>query len=159
MKHFFKFILISLCSVNLYSHTLLLDILNNENNTITIAGGFSTGEDAQGALIKVEALNSKRNLFEKRLPDTSEITIKIPDIAYQVILDAGQGHILKKIGPAPKNGFKKDTIKKESTNKSNTQNSIAVNISIILAFFLLFATIFISIRNTNKLLLQMKKSK
>ncbi len=158
MNKIFKLILLFLLPVTLYSHSLLLNIYDNQDGTITVEGMFNTGESAAGAFVKLQALNSGEILFQKRLPDSNELTINIPKVKYQVLLDGGPGHTVIKEGVPPKGGFikeeSKEVKKKDKSSKMSAQlsSSKAVTISIVVAFILLFATIFISIINTNKLI-------
>ncbi|RXJ90335.1 hypothetical protein CRV01_04040 [Arcobacter sp. CECT 8983] len=161
MNKIVKLILIFLVPATLYSHSLLLNVFDNNDGTITVEGMFNTGESAAGAFVKLQALNSGEILFEKRLPDSNELTIKIPKIKYQVLLDGGPGHTVIKEGIPPKEGFIKEEKKVKKNNNSKRMNatissSKAVTISIAIAFILLFATIFISIRNTNKLIKELQ---
>ncbi len=156
--------LLFLLPIFLYSHSLLLNLLDNEDGTITIIGEFSTGESATGALVKVKALDSDEILFQKRLPSSSELTIDIPKVKYQVILDGGVGHTIIREGITPKGGFEnkkqttkeKDKAKKPSRTDAKISTSNAVIVSIVMAFILLFATIFVSIKNTNRLINELK---
>ncbi|WP_044416287.1 hypothetical protein [Halarcobacter anaerophilus] len=165
MKNLFKIIFLICTPIFVYSHSLVLNIIDNEDETMTVIGGFNTGESAQGALLKLEALNSKKILFEKRLPDESELTIKIPNIPYQIILEGGPGHTVSRTGIEPPSGFikkeaKTEQKKKERPNRNaiNISSSKAVTISIVLAFILLLGTIIVSIINTNKLMRELKRN-
>lgn len=159
-----KILLLSiLLYTNIHAHTLLLNIFDNKDNTITIEAGFDTGATAEGALIRLEALSNKEVLYKKRLPQESEITVKIPKEDYQVVLDAGKGHIIIKEGIAPKNGFSKKTILKKSIipiikNKDKKLSlESKIQISFALAFFLIFLSLYLCTRNTKKLILELKK--
>ena len=47
-----KFILmIILCASSLFSHTLLLNIVDNKDGSIQIEAAFNTGQTAAGALV------------------------------------------------------------------------------------------------------------
>ncbi|AXH08793.1 hypothetical protein CP960_05510 [Malaciobacter halophilus] len=164
MKKISSFLIILLTPIFLFSHSLVLSVMDNEDGTITVQGVFNTGQSAAGALLILEALHNKEILYEKRLPASNELTVDIPKIPYQIVLDGGEGHTVIKDGIAPPEGFKEVKTSKENKEKprkrSRTDATIAtsnaVTISIIIAFVLLFATIFISIKNTNKLLLELK---
>lgn len=161
MNKVIKLIMILLLPATLYSHSLLLNVFDNNDGTITVEGMFNTGESAAGAFVKLKATNSGEILYEKRLPDSNELTIKIPKVQYQVLLDGGPGHTVTKEGIPPKGGFIKEEKKAKKKNNSKRTNttissSNAVTISIVVAFILLFATIFISIRNTNKLVKELQ---
>lgn len=158
MNKLIKTILIFLIPATLYSHSLLLNIFDNQDGTITVEGVFNTGESAAGAFVKLQAIESGEILFEQRLPDSNELTMAIPKIKYQVLLDGGPGHIVIKEGIEPKGGFEKVEVikekRKDKTSKMSAElsSSKAVTVSIIVAFILLLATILISIRNTNRLM-------
>lgn len=163
MNNKFFLILIFLIPSFLYAHTLLLDVHNNDDNTITVEGSFSTGEGAVGAQIRLESLITEKILYKKRLPNESELTINIPKEPYKVILDGGPGHTIEKEGFAPIEGFSKELLekKKVETIKQNrgfergTTTKILIG-GVLIAFLLILLTIFISIRNTNKIIAQLK---
>jgi len=167
MKKLIKIIFLILIPIALFAHTLVLNILDNKDDTITIEGMFNTGESAAGALIKIETLDSKEVLFQQRLSDDIEMIVQIPKVPYKIILDGGPGHSAEKIGIPPKDGFEKikkneepKPKKEEKPNRNLIQisSSPAVTISIIIAFILLISTMIVSIRNTNKLIKEIKNS-
>lgn len=161
MKKIFIFIFLS---INLFAHSLVMNLYDNKDNTITVVGEFSTGEDAAGALIKIESLVSGEILFKERLPQSSELVIAIPKEPYQVVLDGGPGHTIIKEGIAPLEGFNEELKAKIDTKKfSKSQEIIGEwNIISILFFILcliLFAmAIYFSNKNTNKILQQLKEN-
>ena len=165
MKFFLKLLLILILPISINAHSLLLNVFDNEDNTITVEGIFNTGESAAGALIQLTSISSEEIIYEKRLSEESELTIEIPKEPYLIILMGGPGHKITKNGIPPLAGFAKSTSdtkeknKKKRSDKLNIDlsSSTAVNISITSAFILLFLTIFISIRNTNKILKEIKK--
>ncbi|WP_320036079.1 hypothetical protein [Halarcobacter sp.] len=163
MKKLKKIILILILPIYLFSHSIVLNLIDNEDGTITIVGMFNTGESAAGAMVKLIAVNSNEILFQKRLDDNSELTVNIPKIPYKVVLDGGAGHTVFKDGIPPKDGFKKVEQKKEAKQPSRTNMEIstskATTYSIILAFVLLIATIIISILNTNRLMKELKQNR
>ncbi len=151
-----------LLSLNLSAHTLLMDVIDNEDNTITVVGAFSTGEKTVGALVKLESLISGEVLYQKRLPDESELTIEIPKEQYQVVLDGGPGHTVVKEGFPPLEGFTKKTSTETSSKKlSQNQHGALISTSVIvlfsIAFILLALTLYFSARNTKILTAQLKK--
>ncbi|RXJ88595.1 hypothetical protein CRV01_12070 [Arcobacter sp. CECT 8983] len=158
MKSILVFLLLS---ISLNAHTLLMDVIDNEDNTITVVGAFSTGEKTVGALVKLESLVSGEVLFQKRLPEESELTIEIPKEQYQVVLDGGPGHTVVKEGFAPLEGFaKKASMETSSKKLSQNQQGTIVNTSVIvlfsIAFILLALTLYFSARNTKMLTAQIK---
>jgi len=159
MNNKILFILMSfLIPVFVFGHSLLLNVFDNDDNTISVEGIFNTGELAPGAEIRIESLLTGEVLYKARLPDESELIINIPKEPYQVVLDGGPGHQVIKEGIEPKDGFSKNISKKRKEIKiSKPRNRglglpIEMIISVAIAFGLLFVTIFISIRNTNKLM-------
>ena len=147
----------------IFAHSLLLEIFDNEDGTMTASGVFSTGEVARGAQIRLESINSGKVLYKKRLPDEGELTIKIPDIAYKVILDGGPGHKITKDGIAPIGGFKKELVEEKSIKTPPKEEKISresiILISMITASLLFLLTIVIGILNTNRLVKELEKSK
>lgn len=89
----------------LYAHTLLVNVIDNGDDSMTVVGEFSTGELAAGALVRLESLVSGEVLFRQRLPEESELTLPIPSEPYQVVLDGGPGHQVVRRGIPPKEGF------------------------------------------------------
>ncbi len=160
MKKYLQLIILTLLPLSIFAHELEVKIVDNTDGTFTIHGQFNTGESAAGALVILEALNSNKVLKEARLDDDGKLTLKIPQEPYQIIFDdEDEEHKIIKTGVEPIGGFKKEEIKQKQQSKTNMQisSSNAVTICIIIAFILLFATIFISIKNTNKLLNELKK--
>lgn len=166
MKSILKLMLFLILPINLYCHSLVVNIEDNKNNTITINGKFDTGESIAGALLQLKAMDSGEKLYEARFPNNNELTVEIPKIPYQIVLvDESDGDEIVKEGVSPLNGFEKKaqikTPQKKEAQQSRTSmqlsTSTAVTVSIISAFILLFATIIVSIRNTNKLMNELKK--
>ncbi|WP_418185668.1 hypothetical protein ACNSOS_05035 [Aliarcobacter vitoriensis] len=157
-----KLILMLSLSFGLYSHELMLFVEDNKDNTITVAGEFDTGDDAAGALVKIESLVSGNVLFQQRLPKESEITIDIPKEPYQVVLDGGSGHTLVKEGIAPIEGYSEE-LKAQSKQVTVPQNVSHEWSSVTIVFFsiciiLFLMTIYFSNKNTNRILNQLKES-
>ena len=166
MKNLLKLLIILLLPTYIFAHSLVLYVDDNKDGTITVFAEFNTGESATGAIIKLVALHSNEILFQKRLTD-EDMILDIPKIPYKVVVDDGDEHSSEKIGIAPPNGFEKveasqiKVQKEERKSRSllEISSSKAVTVSIILAFILLFATLFISIKNTQKILNEIKKSR
>ena len=144
---------------NLYAHTLVMNLLDNEDDTLTIVGQFSTGQNAVDAMVRIEALNTGALLFQKRLPDEGEVTIPIPLEPYQVVLDGGPGHQLVQDGIPPIKGFKESKINnktetKELSKAKNSRNTWSLAYIVLISFtlLLLILTIYYSKRNTDKIL-------
>ncbi|WP_418186511.1 hypothetical protein [Aliarcobacter lanthieri] len=164
MKRVFL-VLLLFCS-SLFSHSLVMNLYDNNDNTITVIGEFSTGEEATGALVKVESLISGEILFQQRLPKESELTIDIPKEPYQVVLDGGEGHTIVKDGIAPKEGFSKQLSDKEKdvvvkiTEKKvekiwGISSGTGVFFGICIVLFIL--AIYFGFYNTNRILREVRK--
>ncbi|QKF82594.1 hypothetical protein [Halarcobacter ebronensis] len=110
MKMAFKIVgVLLLLKLSLFSHTILLSTIDNEDGTMEVMGAYSTGVTAQGAILKIQSLVNKKYLYEKQLPESGSLIIKIPEEPYKILLEAGKGHVVEKIGDIlPKNGFKKN---------------------------------------------------
>jgi len=151
---------------NLYAHTLVMNLLDNEDDTLTIVGQFSTGQNAVDAMVRIEALNTGALLFQKRLPDEGEVTIPIPLEPYQVVLDGGPGHQLVQKGISPIKGFSESKInnkteKKELSQVITSRNSWSLPYIILISFtlFLIGLTIYFSKRNTDEILRSIEELK
>jgi len=158
-------ILIFLLPISMFSHTLLLKIDDNEDGTMIVQGVFNTGQSAAGAEVRLESFISGKILYKKRLPDESELVITIPKEPYQIVLDGGPGHQVVKEGIPPEDGFskemltQKDTIKVSQPKSSIKNLPVEMILSIGVAFILLFITIIISIKNTNKLIKELQNNR
>lgn len=153
-------------SMSLFAHNLIMNVIDNKDNTITVVGEFSTGEDAAGAMIRLESLVNAEILYKQRLPQESELTINIPKEPYQIVLDGGPGHTIVKEGIAPLEGFKKEI--KEKEKEVNTKLSTAQNANnewdlltiffFVLCLILFGLAIYFSNKNTNKILEKLKEN-
>lgn len=153
-------------SMSLFAHNLIMNVIDNKDNTITVVGEFSTGEDAAGAMIRLESLVNAEVLYKQRLPQESELTINIPKEPYQIVLDGGPGHTIVKEGIAPLEGFKKEI--KEKEKEVNTKLSTAQNANnewdlltiffFVLCLILFGLAIYFSNKNTNKILEKLKEN-
>ena len=165
MKKLTTIVFLLITQMYLFGHSLVLNVFDNGDNTISIEGAFNTGESAAGALVRIELIESGEVIVKQRLSDDEEFTIEIPQFPYNIILDGGPGHTVEKVGIPPQNGFKKVETNTEKPKKEKrpskasmeVSSSHAITISIIIAFILLFATIIISIKNTNKLINELRK--
>jgi len=162
MKKFMMWLMVLMMPTLMCAHTLLLHVSDNDDDTLTVKGEFSTGEGASGALVKLQALGSQEIVFQQRLPDSSELIVAIPKVPYEVILDGGPGHQVTRKGIAPKAGFEKTATKSESAAPTKAMSQsvpLALSVCLGLAFVLLGATLFISIYNTNRLLKKLNAAK
>lgn len=164
--HMHKKILLLICFLPslMLGHSLLLNVFDNEDNTITVEGVFNTGELAVGALIRLESLSTGEVIYKKRLPDESELTIEVPKEPYQIVLDGGPGHQVVQKGIAPLEGFSKEASVQTTAKLSQPQNGVRLwtmplVCSLIVVFISLLATLLICKRNTNKILESLQASK
>ena len=146
MKKFMVWVMVVMVPTLMCAHTLLLHVSDNDDDTISIKGEFSTGEGASGALVKLQALGSQEILLQQRLPDSSELVLSIPKVPYEVILDGGPGHQVSRKGIAPKDGFEKTAIKNEPASPAKAMSQsvpLALSVCLGLAFVLLLSLIHI----------------
>ena len=138
MKQLIKiFVFVSLSLNFLFAHSVVLNVVDNEDGTMEIFGGFSTGQSAAGAKIFIKSKIDNKILFEDRIPESGELTIKVPKEPYSIILDSGPGHKVEKDGNImPAEGF--DTITKHKNYTSL--------VSIILPILFILASIIVAFR-------------
>ena len=159
MKKTILFLLIALLTpIIAFAHSLILSVIDNGDDTITIIGKFDTGALAEGAMVRLESESSGKVIFTERLPQESELTLAIPKEPYQIILDGGPGHISVKSGIPPRDGFAVETKKNAKTMK-NEGWSTAMVVTIGTAFGLFLLTIYISMSNTKKIIEAISKAK
>lgn len=159
-----------------FSHNLIMEVLNNDDNTLTIVGGYDTGDKAAGAMVRFESLINGEILYKKRLPYSSELTATIPKQAYQIVLDGGPDHVLIQVGISPKEGFEKSkksqagmktmqiSLKTMASQLSQAKNNTDIwsNLTIFLftMCLLLFSlAIYFSFMNTQKILKEIRKKR
>lgn len=147
-----KMMILMLVFTSLFAHKILLNVIDNDDDTLTLIGGYDTGQSAANAQIRLEALSDGRVLFEARLPDESEMVVKIPDEPYQIVLDGGAGHQQIKKGIEPKAGFKTKPKNQTKTISQKQQLNIAYITTLLIAIILMLLTMFFSYKNTQKLL-------
>lgn len=140
-----------------FAHSLILGVYGNDDGTITVEGRYDTGATAQGAQVRLEALNTGTVLFKQRLGLESELTVKIPEEPYRIVLDGGPGHVAVKAGIAPKNGFSVQSNPPEQKAKNDDRHgnpglSRAYLVTLGLVFCFLFLTLFVCRQNTNKII-------
>jgi hypothetical protein len=92
-------------TATLSAHTPLLVLEDNADGTLTIQGGFSTGQGAAGVDLYVKNRLEGKVLLHLKFPEISEIEIDIPEEPYYLVMDAGPGHKVVKLGPPPPGGF------------------------------------------------------
>lgn len=80
-------------------------IENNEDGTLTVEGGFSTGAGAAGINFYVKSKLERKILKHLKFPESSVIEIEIPKEPYYLVFDGGPGHKVVKDGPPPPEGF------------------------------------------------------
>jgi len=154
-------ILLIILPSTFYAHSLLLNVFDNNDNTIEIEALFSTGEVAEGAEILLKSSSTNDILYKKRIPLEGELMIDIPKEPYIIVLNGGPGHIIEKQGISPINGFiakENSKTKVLAKDKTNIQDTI-LSYGLLLSFILLFLTMFISIKNTNKIMNSLRESK
>ena len=83
-----------------FAHTLFMTVEDNEDETVTVQGMFSTG--AVGAWVEVRLENEKgKVLWKGKTDDDGECTFKKPGVPYAIIMDfgPGPGHQAREEGP------------------------------------------------------------
>lgn len=134
------FILLICTQTVLFAHSVVLNIADNEDGTIEIFGGFSTGQSAAGAKLIIKSELDSKILYENRIPQSGILTVKTPKEPYKVLLDSGPGHRIEKSGEIkPLDGFDK--------NSTNKPLNIAYSTSFALCLVFILLSIAFSIKN------------
>jgi len=137
-KYLLIFLLILINQFSLNAHTIILKTIDNEDGTMEIFGGFSTGASAVGAKLIISSKLSSKIIYEKRVPNSGSLIVQIPKEPYTITLDAGVGHTLKKDGTIkPKSGFENITGTKPISFAFITTLSISI-FFILMGIFLSF---------------------
>lgn len=125
--NFLLFLLVTVFIVN--AHKVLLMVEDNEDGTIYIMAGTSTGGSVEGAKIVLKDKSTGQPLLQKEMPESGEMTVKMPDVPYTVTLDMGKGHKLTKTGPFIRN---KENVTEQTVNPKDKKDSELCNTIIIL---------------------------
>jgi hypothetical protein len=83
-----------------FAHTLYMTVEDNEDETVTVQGMFSTG--AVAAMVEVRLEDEKGKVLWKGKTDADgECTFKKPGVPYTIIMDfgPGPGHQAREEGP------------------------------------------------------------
>lgn len=102
------------------AHKPLLSVGDNQDGTISIEAGFSDGSSAAGHKIILKDEKTEAVISDHRVGEDGTLQLKKPSVPYTVTLDAGEGHIVVKAGPAP------SASKTEAdSGKSNAESTVA----------------------------------
>ena len=81
-----------------FCHTLYMNVVDNEDGSVTVEGMFSTGATAAGLTLFLA--DEKEKIIKKiKMDEFGEATFKIPEAPYTIFLDGGPGHTVRKQGP------------------------------------------------------------
>jgi hypothetical protein len=88
-------LMISLLIVTqVWAHTPLCSCYDNGDGSVTCEGGFSDGSSAAGVQMRVEK-SGGGILIQGKMDEDSEYTFDKPSEPYQVVFDAGEGHVIE----------------------------------------------------------------
>ena len=109
--------LLLIMTFSIFAHNVLLMVDDNEDGTIYIETGISTGGTAAGSKLYITERATGRPLWQGVVPDSGSITLPRPKVPYSVSLSMGPGHKVTQKGPdlLP--------IKKDSTADTTTADS------------------------------------
>ncbi len=87
-------------NLHAWAHTLYMTVEDNEDETVTVQGMFSTGAVAVGVEVRLEDEKGKV-LWKGKADDDGECTFKKPYVPYTIIMDfgPGPGHHAREEGP------------------------------------------------------------
>ena len=82
------------------AHTLYMTVEDNEDETVTVQGMFSTGAVAAKVEVRLEDEKGKV-LWKGKTDEYGECTFKKPGVPYTIIMDfgPGPGHQAREEGP------------------------------------------------------------
>lgn len=81
-----------------FSHTLFMNLTDNEDGTVSVEGMFSTGAMAENIPLYLMDENEKQ-ILKIKLDENGEAEFNIPDQPYTVFLNGGPGHTVREDGP------------------------------------------------------------
>ena len=83
-----------------FAHTLFMTVEDNEDETVTVQGMFSTGAIAASVEVRLEDEKGKA-LWKGKTDEYGECTFKKPGVPYTIIMDfgPGPGHQAREEGP------------------------------------------------------------
>lgn len=122
MKFILFFVSILFIYLNISAHKALLLVEDNEDGTVYIEAGISTGGNAKGNKIYVTELGSGRPIWEGEVPDSGNFDIQMPTVPYIVTLDMGEGHKVTRRGPFPEDKQNNDNNIKQLDIIKKTQD-------------------------------------
>ena len=94
------FVLALILNSQAFAHTLYMTVEDNEDETVTVQGMFSTGVTGVGIEVRLEDEKGKV-LWKGKTDDDGECTFKKPGVPYTIIMDfgPGPGHQAREEGP------------------------------------------------------------
>ena len=84
------FVLALILNSQAFAHTLYMTVEDNEDETVTVQGMFSTGAVGAWVEVRLEDENGKV-LWKGKTDDDGECTFKKPGVPYTIIMDFGPG--------------------------------------------------------------------
>ena len=87
-------------NLHAWAHTLYMTVEDNEDETVTVQGMFSTGVTGAGIEVRLEDEKGKV-LWKGKADDDGKCTFKKPNVPYTIIMDfgPGPGHQAREKGP------------------------------------------------------------
>ncbi|MGB7401303.1 MAG: hypothetical protein WA916_01910 [Arcobacter sp.] len=90
---FKKILLTSILLISsLDAHTAIMTCFDNGDDSITCEGGFSNGSSGSGVRMYVK--HDDKKIIEGLMNENSEFTFSKPQNSYEVVFDAGEGHVV-----------------------------------------------------------------
>ncbi len=93
-------LLLITCAITFtFGHSVLLMVEGNDDGTIYVEAGLSTGNSVEGAKLFLLEKATGRPLWQGAMPDSGNVTIPQPKVPYMVTLKVSKGHEVTKSGP------------------------------------------------------------
>jgi hypothetical protein len=117
-------LLILLATISIFAHRALLMVEDNDDGTIYIEGGISTGGASVGAKVVIVDKSTGRPLWQGILGEDGTIDAPQPKNPYLVKLMQSKGHVITVAGPLPIAEIVKDSSELEppTSEKNESEN-------------------------------------
>lgn len=137
-KSFATFVCMFLSVFSLFGHSVRMEIVDNGDSTITIKAYIPSEGAATGSKIIIKNKITGQPILKDTIPESGEITAKMPEVPYTVTLDMGDEHTITKTGPLRKTQTSNTLIVKkiqreENKNKADEKSPPVDRFLIILA--------------------------
>ena len=83
------------------AHTGFLLPEIDDAGDLRIETGFSDGSTGAGLTIELLSIETGETISTHEIPEGGIVTVPLPEVPYEILMDAGEGHRVTKDGPLP----------------------------------------------------------